>query len=78
MSTETKPLNNALVSIAYANFVGCEDTIYGCKNCEYSIEDKSDDILICRKCRDGLYLLKNETLRKDIFPTYFTFCVSDC
>ena len=56
--------------------IECEGTILGCASCDYP--DPGADYVLCNKCKDGFYLLKNETYLTDKFNTYFTFCVSDC
>lgn len=73
---------NIITSIIFSlkcqfyRYLGCDGLIPGCATCEFS--DARKTTVVCSACRDGYYLMKNETLRTDIFPAKFTFCVTDC
>ncbi|CDW84918.1 UNKNOWN [Stylonychia lemnae] len=54
----------------------CSNFIYGCRFCT-EVTQGFDYFVQCQVCNDGLYLLTNST-ENSLFPSQFTFCVSDC
>ena len=56
----------------------CENALQGCRSCEEELVGTSLHV-VCTSCKDGLYLLANETANTEVFyPEKFSFCVADC